>query len=79
MEVLRLLVMNDGLCQRDVADAMQLSRARVTSTLRATEKSEVIRRVRDKKDREELTCRLDDLTLRLQRRLQASGAADGAD
>lgn len=113
MAVLRLLAMNDGMCQRDIAEAMRLSRARVTSILQTMEKAGVIRRVRDtvdqrlarvyitdlgrmldreksviremhinsifgdmsEHDREELVRRFDDLTLRLQRRLQRNGAA----
>ncbi len=107
MAVLRLLAMNDGQCQRDIADAMRLSRARVTSILQSMEKAGAVRRVRDENDqrlarvfitdvgrsldqeksvireahinnifgdmseadRAELIRNLDDLTLRLQRRL----------
>ncbi len=111
--VLRLLADNDGICQRDVAEAMRLSRARVTSILQTMEKAGTVRRVRDEVDqrltrvyitdlgrsvdrekavireahinsvfgdmsveeREDLVRRLDDLTLRLQRRLQQDGTA----
>ncbi len=113
MAMLRLLATCDGLCQRDIADAMRLSRARVTSILQTMERGGIIRRVRDsadrrlarvfltdlgrlldqdksvmrdahingifggmsEEDRAELEWRLDDLTLRLQRRLQSNGAA----
>ncbi|OFW56669.1 MAG: hypothetical protein A2133_05985 [Actinobacteria bacterium RBG_16_64_13] len=113
MAVLRLLAMNDGLCQREIADAMRLSRPRVTSILQTMEKAGSVRRARDdadqrlarvfitdlgrsldqeksyireehinsifgdmsEQDRSELVRRFDDLTLRLQRRLQRNGAA----
>lgn len=113
MAVLRLLAMKDGLCQRDIAEEMRLSRARVTGILQAMEKAGNVRRVRDEVDqrltrvyitdlgrsvdrekavlreahinsvfgdmsveeREDLVRCLDDLTLRLQRRLQQDGTA----
>ena len=116
MAVLRLLAMNDGLCQRDIADAMRLSKARVTSILQTMEKTGAVKRFRDQhdqrrarvfitdlgrsldqekstireaqingvfgdmseEDRAELVRRLDDLTLRLQRRLQSNGRGDDA-
>jgi MarR family transcriptional regulator, organic hydroperoxide resistance regulator len=47
---LRLLVGRDGLCQRDIADAMRISRARVTAIVQALEKAGAIRRERDNVD-----------------------------
>jgi DNA-binding MarR family transcriptional regulator len=47
---LRLLVDRDGICQRDIADAMRISRARVTAIVQALEKAGAIRRVRDQTD-----------------------------
>lgn len=112
MAILRLLAANDGLCQRDIAEAMRLSRARVTSILQAMERAGTVRRVRDAADqrlarvfitdlgrsldrqksvireahinsifgdmseesRSQMVRCFDDLTLRLQRRLQRNGA-----
>jgi DNA-binding MarR family transcriptional regulator len=48
---LRLLATTDGLCQRDIAEAMGISRARVTSILQPLEKMGAVRRVRDAADR----------------------------
>ena len=47
---LRLLATTDGLCQRDIAEAMGISRARVTSILQSLEKAGAVRRVRDRDD-----------------------------
>jgi MarR family transcriptional regulator, organic hydroperoxide resistance regulator len=44
---LRLLVGRDGICQRDIADAMRISRARVTAIVQALEKAGAVRRERD--------------------------------
>lgn len=50
MAVLRLLAMNDGLCQRDIAETMRISRARVTSLLQSMEQAGSVRRFRDNSD-----------------------------
>jgi MarR family transcriptional regulator, organic hydroperoxide resistance regulator len=47
---LRLLSERDGICQRDIADAMRISRARVTAIVQALEKTGAIRRERDDTD-----------------------------
>lgn len=47
---LRLLTERDGICQRDIADAMRISRARVTAIVQALEKAGAIRRERDGHD-----------------------------
>jgi DNA-binding MarR family transcriptional regulator len=47
---LRLLVEQDGICQREIADAMRISRARVTAIVQALEKAGAIRRERDDTD-----------------------------
>jgi DNA-binding MarR family transcriptional regulator len=44
---LRLLATTDGLSQRDIADAMRISRARVTYIVQAMEKAGTVHRVRD--------------------------------
>jgi len=51
MVCLRLLASTkDGLCQRDIADAMRISRARVTSIVQALERAGAVYRVRDEND-----------------------------
>ena len=47
---LRLLTERDGICQRDIADFMRISRARVTAIVQALEKAGAIRRERDETD-----------------------------
>ncbi len=47
---LRLLTERDGICQREIADAMRISRARVTAIVQALEKAGAIRRGRDDTD-----------------------------
>ncbi len=47
---LRMLVDRDGMCQRDIADAMRISRARVTVIVQALEKAGAVRRERDGED-----------------------------
>jgi DNA-binding MarR family transcriptional regulator len=47
---LRLLAMRDGICQRDIADALRISRARVTAIVQALEKAGAVRRERDGTD-----------------------------
>jgi DNA-binding MarR family transcriptional regulator len=47
---LRMLVGRDGICQRDIADAMRISRARVTAIVQALEKAGAVRRERDSED-----------------------------
>lgn len=44
---LRLLATSDGLSQRDIADAMRISRARVTYIVQAMEKAGTVYRARD--------------------------------
>jgi DNA-binding MarR family transcriptional regulator len=48
--VLRMVATYEGLCQRDIADLLKISRARVTTVLQSLEEAGAIRRVRDKKD-----------------------------
>jgi len=50
MACLRLLATHDGLCQRDIADAMRVSRARVTTIVQALERAGAVYRVRDEAD-----------------------------
>jgi MarR family transcriptional regulator, organic hydroperoxide resistance regulator len=47
---LRLLSERDGICQRDIADAMRISRARVTAIVQALERAGAVRRERDGTD-----------------------------
>lgn len=47
---LRLLAMRDGICQRDIAEALRISRARVTAIVQALEEAGAIRRERDASD-----------------------------
>ena len=47
---LRLLTERDGICQRDIAAALRISRARVTAIVQALERSGAIRRERDQTD-----------------------------
>jgi MarR family transcriptional regulator, organic hydroperoxide resistance regulator len=47
---LRLLAERDGICQRDIADALRISRARVTGIVQALERAGAIRRERDASD-----------------------------
>lgn len=47
---LRLLIVNDGLSQRDLADTLHLSRPRVTGMLQALEKAGAVKRRSDKHD-----------------------------
>ena len=47
---LRMLTDRDGSCQRDIADAMRISRARVTAIVQALEKAGAVRRERDSDD-----------------------------
>lgn len=47
---LRLLAERDGICQRDIADALRISRARVTAIVQALEKAGAIRRETDAAD-----------------------------
>jgi MarR family transcriptional regulator, organic hydroperoxide resistance regulator len=47
---LRLLTERDGICQRDIAAALRISRARVTAIVQALEKLGAIRRERDETD-----------------------------
>ncbi len=47
---LRLLTERDGICQREIAAAMRISRARVTAIVQALEKAGAIRRERDQTD-----------------------------
>ncbi len=47
---LRLLTERDGICQREIADALRISRARVTAIVQALEKAGAIRRERDEND-----------------------------
>lgn len=113
MACLRLLATNDGLCQRDIAHAMGVSRPRVNSIVQALERTGAVRRARDesdqrlarvfltdvgrsidaekslirerhingifgdlsKEERLELEIHLDDLTKRLERRIQADDMA----
>lgn len=47
---LRMLVDRDGMCQREIAEAMRISRARVTAIVQALEKTGAVRRERDGDD-----------------------------
>ena len=47
---LRLLAMQDGICQREIAEALRVSRARVTAIVQALEKAGAVRRERDRDD-----------------------------
>lgn len=47
---LRLLAERDGVSQREIADALRISRARVTAVVRALEKQGAVRRERDGND-----------------------------
>ncbi len=47
---LRLLAERDGISQREIADALRISRARVTAVVRALEKQGAVRRERDGND-----------------------------
>jgi DNA-binding MarR family transcriptional regulator len=47
---LRLLAERDGICQRDIASALRISRARVTTIVQALEKMGAVRRERDGSD-----------------------------
>jgi DNA-binding MarR family transcriptional regulator len=51
MECLRVLAINDELCQCDIAEAMGISRARVTGIVQALEKAGYVSRTRDDGDR----------------------------
>jgi MarR family transcriptional regulator, organic hydroperoxide resistance regulator len=48
--MLRLIATYEGLCQRDLADLLKISRARVTTVLQTLEEMGAIRRVRDGDD-----------------------------
>jgi DNA-binding MarR family transcriptional regulator len=50
MECLRVLATEDGLCQRDIALAMGVSRARVTGVVQGLEQAGYVTRVRDRGD-----------------------------
>ena len=51
MECLRVLATQDGLCQRDIAAAMGVSRTRVTGVVQALEQAGYVTRARDRGDR----------------------------
>jgi DNA-binding MarR family transcriptional regulator len=48
---LRVIATYEGLCQRDIADLLRISRARVTTVLQSLDELGAIKRVRDEKDR----------------------------
>jgi DNA-binding MarR family transcriptional regulator len=48
--MLRLIATYEGLCQRDLADLLRISRARVTTVLQTLEGMGAIKRVRDDED-----------------------------
>ncbi len=48
--ILRMIATAEGLCQRDIADMLRISRARVTTVLQSLEEAGAIRRVRDEND-----------------------------
>lgn len=48
---LRVIATYEGLCQRDIADLLKISRARVTTVLKGLDDLGAIRRVRDEHDR----------------------------
>jgi DNA-binding MarR family transcriptional regulator len=48
--MLRMLTANDGMAQRDIADALRVSRARVTHLVQALEAEGAVYRVRDPED-----------------------------
>jgi len=50
MACLRLLATSDGLCQRDIARTMGISRPRVNSIVQALERAGAVRRERDETD-----------------------------
>jgi DNA-binding MarR family transcriptional regulator len=50
MECLRVLATEDGLCQRDIAAAMGVSRARVTGVVQGLEQAGLVTRTRDRGD-----------------------------
>jgi DNA-binding MarR family transcriptional regulator len=50
MECLRVLATEDGLCQRDIAVAMGVSRTRVTGVVQALEQAGYVTRARDRGD-----------------------------
>jgi MarR family transcriptional regulator, organic hydroperoxide resistance regulator len=47
---LRLLVTKDGICQREIAASLRISRARVTTIVQALERAGAVRRERDATD-----------------------------
>ena len=47
---LRVIATYEGLCQRDIADILKISRARVTTVLQSLEHAGIVTRVRDQKD-----------------------------
>lgn len=48
--ILRMIATYEGLCQRDIADLLGISRARVTTVLQSLEENGAISRVRDAND-----------------------------
>jgi DNA-binding MarR family transcriptional regulator len=48
--ILRMIASYEGLCQREIADLLGISRARVTTILQSLEEAGAITRVRDDKD-----------------------------
>ena len=48
--ILRMIATYEGLCQRDIADLLRISRARVTTVLQSLEEAGAITRVRDEND-----------------------------
>jgi MarR family transcriptional regulator, organic hydroperoxide resistance regulator len=48
--ILRMVATYEGLCQRDIADLLRISRARVTTVLQSLEEAGAITRVRDEND-----------------------------
>lgn len=48
--LLRLIATYEGVCQRELADHLRISRARVTTVLQELEEAGAIRRVRDDRD-----------------------------
>jgi DNA-binding MarR family transcriptional regulator len=47
---LRVIATYEGLCQRDIADILKISRARVTTVVQSLDEAGAIRRVRDEND-----------------------------
>jgi MarR family transcriptional regulator, organic hydroperoxide resistance regulator len=48
--ILRMIATYEGLCQRDIAELLRISRARVTTVLQSLEEAGAITRVRDEND-----------------------------